>query len=89
MKSNIEGKLRKDHTAAAPYALGSSPADAPMAGPDDHAAGSDLCVEATFTPRQALVMARGFAARGLVDLSEGCIHYGMPLMARGAQGLSA
>jgi hypothetical protein len=53
--------------------------------PDDHAEGFDLCAAGAFSERQALVMARGFAARGFADLSEGCTHYAMRVMAQSAQ----
>ncbi|WP_233874940.1 hypothetical protein [Paraburkholderia adhaesiva] len=48
--------------------------------PDAHARAFSLCAAARFSPAQALVMARGFAARGKIDASEGCTHYVMRLM---------
>lgn len=61
-----------------------SPAAARMVRPNDHVSGFDLCAKAPFSQPQALVMARGFAARGLVDMSEGCTHYALRLTVKAA-----
>ncbi len=38
------------------------------------------CLKCKFTKQHAMVMARGFSARGLVDAAEGCAHFTMKLM---------
>ncbi|MFA7708478.1 MAG: hypothetical protein WCX73_06005 [Candidatus Pacearchaeota archaeon] len=40
----------------------------------------NLCVNNKFTKQQALIIANGFNKRGLIDASEGCMHYVLRLM---------
>lgn len=48
--------------------------------PEAHSAAFDLCAKGQFSVRQALVMANGFAARGLIDAHEGCFSYALHLV---------
>lgn len=43
----------------------------------------DLCINNRMTKNMAVVMARGFSKRGLVDAQEGCCHYALVLFAKG------
>jgi len=36
--------------------------------------------------KQAIIMGKGFSKRGLVDASEGCIHFAMRLIVKTAEG---
>jgi hypothetical protein len=46
--------------------------------------GFNHCVKCGFTKSQALVMAKGFAMRGMIDASEGCVHYALILTVESA-----
>jgi hypothetical protein len=75
-------------TAGARFAIGGSREGSRMARPEDHAKGFDVCAKGLFSQRQALVMARGFAAKGLTDMSEGCTHFALRLIVLGADASS-
>jgi hypothetical protein len=49
------------------------------ANQDHFMLGFNHCFQCGLTKSQALVMARGFAMRGMVDASEGCTHYALAL----------
>jgi hypothetical protein len=48
--------------------------------PAAHAAAFDHCAASGLSVHMALVMANGFAARGLIDAHEGCCSYALHMM---------
>ena len=44
------------------------------------------CLKCKMNVKQAIIMGKGFSKRGLVDASEGCIHFAMRLIAKTAEG---
>ena len=38
------------------------------------------CLNCKFSAQHALIMSRGFAARGLIDAAEGCAHYALAVI---------
>lgn len=44
------------------------------------------CLKCKMNVKQAIIMGKGFSKRGLVDASEGCIHFAMRLIVKTAEG---
>ena len=50
------------------------------AKPDHFFQAIEHCIACKFSTHTAILMANGFARRGMVDASDGCVHYAMMLM---------